>query len=405
MGESILIVAGEASADLHGAHVLQALQHVRSDVRAYGVGGSALRQAGLQPWVRAEDMSVAGLTEVLFALPRLYGYMQRILRGVKALRPSVAVLIDMPDFNLPLAKRLKAMGIPVIYYISPQLWAWREGRVDAIRAVVDEMLVILPFEQAFYARHNVRAQFVGHPLVEQLLANGGPPTQAQARAQLALPPAPHPIVALLPGSRRKELQRHLPTMLASLKLLAAQKPGLRAVLPIASTLARTEIEAMLAGTAVEVLLVDQQSTAALMAADAAIVCSGTATLQAALLQRPMVVVYRVSWLSYFLLRRLIKVAHIALVNLIAGRAIVPELVQKQLTDANVAAALLPLMQPCVARTDMQQALGALRAKLSEKMAAPTVAGIIASYLKAPQADILPPDFAPSAKASPSGAAP
>lgn len=362
MHQSILMVAGEASADAHGAKVLEALRRDAPHLKAVGIGGQAMRKQGFEAVVPAEAMSLAGLTEVLWALPRMFRVMWQLEALAKERRPDVALLIDLPDFNLRLAKRLKRLGIPVVYYISPQVWAWREHRVKQIAKLVDKMLVILPFEKDFYQAHGVPVQFVGHPLTEQLPRH---PNLNVARQSLGLPQAPTPVVALLPGSRRKEVLRHLPVMLAGLKLAQAQTPGLAAVLPIASTIDPALIAEMVAASGVWVHVVTEQATECLIAADAAVVCSGTATLQAALLVRPMVVVYQVSWLSYQILRRLIRVAHIALVNLIAKEALVPELVQGDLTAANVASHVTRLLATGPARQQLTTRLSALRDSLGQ----------------------------------------
>ncbi|MEK7705253.1 MAG: lipid-A-disaccharide synthase [Myxococcota bacterium] len=383
MPPSILIVAGEASADQHGAKVLARLRADRPDVTSFGVGGEALCAEGLTPVARAEDISVAGLTEVLFAIPRILGIMRRLERTAMERRPQVAVLIDLPDFNLRLAKRLKRLGIPVVYYISPQVWAWRPKRVEQIRRIVDKMLVILPFEEAFYRQHGIDAEFVGHPLVEDLPQT----TNAlAARVSLGLGEAEGPIVALLPGSREKEVARHLPTMLLALRLLRDSIPKLRAVLPIASTIARDAVLALIREHGADVTVVNGRATEALIASDAAVVCSGTATLQTALLERPMVVVYRVSWLTYQIVRRLVRVGFISLVNLIAGRELVRELIQRDMTAANIASAVRPLLVDRRAHDALQGELHALREKLGGPGAAVRVAQVVAGYLPAPGAN-------------------
>lgn len=382
--DSILIVAGEASADTHGARVLAALRQSRPDVTVFGVGGAAMRAEGLETIIPAEEMALAGLTEVLSALPRMWRNMQMLVALARTRRPKVAVLIDLPDFNLRLAKRLKALGIHVIYYISPQVWAWRQGRVKHIRAVVDQMLVILPFEETFYRDHGVPVQFVGHPLVEQLPAK---PDVRGARAALGLPLDGTPIVALLPGSRHKEITRHLPDMLAGVRELQATFPALRAVLPVASTISRALIDAEIARAGVDVMVVEGQATQVLSAADVAVVCSGTATLQAALLERPMVVVYRVSWLTHQILKRLIKVAHIALVNLIAGKRLVPELVQAAFTSANVAHEVRTLLLDAPRRVQLGQHFAALRGQLGGGDTAGEVARVVLRYLEGPKENI------------------
>jgi lipid-A-disaccharide synthase len=308
------------------------------------------------------------------------GIARTLTRAAAERRPDVAVLIDHPDFNLRLAKRLKALGVRVVYYISPQVWAWRQSRVEIIRQRVDEMLVILPFEEEFYAKHGVRARFVGHPFIEELPAK---PDRARARAELAIPEGP--LVALLPGSRRKEVSRHLPIMLDAMRLVAQRVPGARALIPVASTIDRGEIELAVRRAGVDAQVIDGHATEVLSAADAAVVCSGTATLQAALLMRPMVVVYRVSWLTYQILKRMIKVAHIAIVNLIAGRTLVPELIQSGFTAENVADHIGTLLADPAARQSVEADLSRLRERLGAGSPASKVAEIVATYLSPPRA--------------------
>lgn len=378
--DSILIVAGEASADLHGAKVLSALRARRPGVEVFGIGGEEMRACGLQTVTPAEDISVAGLTEVLFAIPRILGILNRLTQMAKERRPKVAILLDLPDFNLRLAERLKKLGIPVVYYISPQVWAWRQKRVEQIKRVVDQMLVILPFEEPFYRERGVSAQFVGHPLVEELASA---PTREAARQSLGMA-AEGPLVALLPGSRKKEVTRHLPLMLAGLALLQKKMPTLRGMIPVASTISRALIESFVKAAGVQATVVDGQATEVLSASDAAVVCSGTATLQTALLLRPMVVVYRVSWLSFQILKRLVKVAHIALVNLIAGRAVVSELVQSAFTAESVSQELERLLQDAGYRADVTQALLGIKRELSQTGASDRVAEVTLTYLPLPK---------------------
>ena len=315
-----MMVAGEASADLHGSELVKELNK-RGCHETYGVGGSAMRALGFQAHYPAEAISVAGLTEVVFALPRLI----RMLRGLVELaverQPDLIVLIDLPDFNLRLAKRLKRRGFKVVYYISPQLWAWRKKRVELIRRYVDRMLVILPFEEAFYREHKVSVDFVGHPLVEEVQDVMSP---SEARNHFELQPDAK-VLALLPGSRRKEVERLLPTMLETFQRLRITHPHLVGLIPIASTLQAWLRDQAPAELLKGVEFIREQAPEVVRAADAAIVCSGTSTLQTALLATPMVIVYRVSWLTFAILRRLVKVAHIGLVNLIAGRRLVPNL--------------------------------------------------------------------------------
>lgn len=374
-----MFVAGEASADLHGARVVAALKQRRPDLEVFGIGGSGLRDQGLEAIARAEDISVAGLTEVLFAIPRIWRIMRLLVAAARERRPAAAVLIDLPDFNLRLAKRLKKLGIPVIYYISPQVWAWRQSRVAQIRELVSQMLVVLPFEQAFYQQHGVRSRFVGHPLIEEL------PTatnRAASRVELQLPTTQGPVIALLPGSRVKEVTRHLALMLAAVERLRRRFPDVHAIIPVASTIPRKLIDNIVKGFSLHATILDGKATEALVAADAAVVCSGTATLQAALLGRPMVVVYRVSFLTYHIVKRLVKVAHVALVNLIAGHTLVPELLQAAFTPQNVETELDKILSDAVARVRLTQELGQIRRQLGGPGAAGRVADVVVDYLPA-----------------------
>ncbi len=378
---SLLIIGGEASADSHGARVMAALRRRYPELHVFGVGGREMRAEGMEVVAPAEDMAVAGLTEVLRALPRIIGIRNRLLRAADTHRPMAAILIDHPDFNLRLAKHLKQRGIPVIYFISPQVWAWRRRRVETIRRLVDKMLVILPFEEEFYASHGVSAEFVGHPLVEELR---DAPGKDEARIDLGLPLSEGPILALLPGSRRKEVTRHLPIMMRAIELLRERYPSLEVVVPVASTIPRELIEPLVDSPAGSsrgrVRLVDGRATEVLAAADAAVVCSGTASLQAALLAKPIVVVYRVSWLTYQILRRMIRVAHIAMINLIAGRELVPELIQNTFTPRNVYRAVVDLIDDRDKRRELVGELESIRERLGRGRGAERVAEVVASFI-------------------------
>lgn len=372
----VLIVAGEASADHHGAALVRELKQLHPNVEVFGVGGKYMREQGVECIARAEDMAVAGITEVVRALPRLLGIAHDLARAAADRVPDVAVLIDHPDFNMRLARRLKGLGIRVVWYISPQVWAWRQSRVYTIRRLVDEMMVILPFEQEFYAKHGVSAHFVGHPFVEELPLN---PDRLAARAALQVSES-DPIVALLPGSRSKEVTRHLPIMLQAMRLIRSSIPQARALIPVASTIDRSVIEGYVRDAGVDAQIIDGHATEVISASDAAVVCSGTATLQTALLKRPMVVVYQASWLTYQVLKRMIKVAHIAIVNLIAGRTLVPELIQDAFTPENVATHIRGLLQDAPARASLENELAALRAQLGPGDTAQRAAKIVATYL-------------------------
>lgn len=336
-----------------------------------------MRANGLDAVARAEDISVAGLTEVLFALPRILRIMRNLTRAVAVRRPAVAVLLDLPDFNLRLAKKIKKLGIPVLYYISPQVWAWRQSRVEQIRSLVDRMLVILPFEAEFFQSRGVPAEFVGHPLVEALAHI---PSARTARQSLGIEASASPVVALLPGSRRKEITRHLPVMLRSLPALRESFPHLTAVIPVASTVAPGLIARYLKAAPVQPQIVQGRATEVLAACDVAVICSGTATLQAGLINRPMVVIYRVSFLTFHIVKRLVKVAFITIINLIAGHQVVRELIQSDCTPANIAAEVTRLLNDRAAATAVTDELGKLRSQLGQSSASQKVAERILSYV-------------------------
>ncbi|MBZ5588912.1 MAG: lipid-A-disaccharide synthase [Acidobacteriia bacterium] len=314
----VFLVAGEASGDLHAANLVRALRAAAPEVEAFGVGGERLREAGLDCIARSEELSVMGLAEVVRDLPRLMRLSRRVREDALARRPDVAVLVDSPDFNLPLARHLRRAGIPVVVYVSPQLWAWRSGRVRRIRRDVRRVLCILPFEVGFYAAHGVTAEYVGHPLVDEL-----------APVMSAPPPREPATLALLPGSRWHEVEALLPTMLRAAADLSGEVPDLAVRLVAAPGLERERLSAMIAGAALPVEVVTEDRHRALAACAVAMVASGTATLECALLDVPMVVGYRLHPLSYALAKWLVRVPHVALVNLVAQARIAPEAVQHE----------------------------------------------------------------------------
>jgi lipid-A-disaccharide synthase len=373
----ILIVATEASADLHAARVLDELRRLRPGARAFGMGGRRLREAGLEALHQAEEMSVMGIAEVLPAIPRILRILGSLSRAAAERRPVVALLVDSPDFNLRLARRLKRLGIPVVYYVSPSVWAWRRGRVRTIREVVDRMLCILPFEERFYDGTGVSARFVGHPLAER----PAPLDPGRYRERLGLEPA-RTTVALVPGSRHGEIERLLPEMLGAAEQIRARRPDAQFVLPVAPTVKEADLAPHLARhRTLEVKLVDGRAEEVVGASDAALVKSGTSTLEAALMLRPMVVVYRVSWLSALIGRLLLKIAHVALVNLLAGRRLVPELLQGEARAARMASEVERLLADPAAREAQLAGLREVRASLGEPGAPLRVAEEIARYVE------------------------
>lgn len=332
----VFVAAGEASSDLHAAALVTDLLKLSPGAEVFGMGGSALRAAGAETIVDSEtEASVMGLTEVLSHAQKIVRAFRKLTAAAAARRPDVAVLVDFPDFNLRLAKKLHALGITTVYFISPQLWAWRQGRVKTVKRYIDKVLPIFPFEEGFYQRHGVDAEYVGHPFLDR------PPiseSKEQLRQELGLSSAT-PVVALLPGSRKAEINFLLAPMIRAFRLAAARRPGLQAIIPIAENLKQAEVEEAIdaLGRPAGLVVVRGSARKVLHAADAAVVASGTATLEAALAKVPAVVVYKLAPLTYRIGRLLIRgVQYIAMPNLIAEKEIYPELIQSQVTPDRIA---------------------------------------------------------------------
>jgi lipid-A-disaccharide synthase len=343
-GPVIAVVAGEASGDNLGAALITALRARSPDARIIGVAGPRMRAAGCEALADAEELAVMGLTEVLRHLPRLLKLRRGLITRFTAARPDVFVGIDAPEFNLGLAARLKAQGIRTVQYVSPQVWAWRQGRVRGIGEACDRILCLLPFEPPFYERHGIAARFVGHPLADQFPME---PDRGAARAGLGLP-AGETVVAVLPGSRMGEVSRLAAPFAGAAAWLAARRPGLRFVAPMVNAAVRARFEAAWAQAApgVPVQIVDGRSRDVLAAADVVLVASGTATLETLLSKRPMVVAYRLGAVTAFLLQRLglVKVQHFSQPNLLAGREVVPEFFQDAATPEALGAAVLDWLE-------------------------------------------------------------
>jgi lipid-A-disaccharide synthase len=350
-----LISAGEASGELYGAGLIEALRRRVPNAEFFGVGGERMRAAGFEIIVDAHAISVVGLAEVVAHLPKIRAEFKRLVREAKKRRPDAAVLIDFPDFNLRLARELHKLGIPVIYYVSPQLWAWRQRRIAQIKKYVRKMLVIFPFEMEFYQKHDVEAEYVGHPLAEEPL-----PTisREQFAAENGLD-ASKIWVALLPGSRRKEVALNLPAMLETAAALGYHQ---QFVLPVASSLDAEWVRGLAAESKIPITLTGD-APASLLHARAAIVASGTATLQTALIGTPFVMVYRVTPLTWMVGRRMVKVDRFAMPNLIAGRDVVPEFVQDGFQAQAVAKEMRQLIADSPEREKMIADLAEVRAKL------------------------------------------
>ncbi len=371
----VMVVAGEASGDQHAAGVVAELRARNPGFRFFGMGGPQLRAQGVELTHGADEISVMGLVEVLPKVPRIWQVLHQLVREAALRRPAVALLVDVPDFNLRLAKRLKRLGIPIAWYVAPMAWAWRESRVRQLAERVDLLLCILPFEEKFFRDRGVAATFVGSPVLEQL-----PPLAPAAKFRAGLGLAlDRPTLALLPGSRRAELQRLLPVMVEVARRQQALHPGLQVVVPIAPGLPRSAVTEAFDGSGVVPAFVDGKAPEAVGASDVCVVASGTATLEAGLMRRPLVVIYRLSPLTYLMARALVRLKHFSLVNLLAERAVVPELLQGAVTPEAIVEALEPLWHG-PRRDQMLAGLDEVRSKLgvpgAAGRAAEAVLGVI-----------------------------
>ncbi|MGD9950382.1 MAG: lipid-A-disaccharide synthase [Desulfobulbus sp.] len=348
----IMIVAGEASGDLHGANLVRAMRESLPEVHFSGMGGIELERAGVELLCDASKIAVVGAFEVISHLGDIFAARRALIGRMRGRRPSLLILIDYPDFNLLLAKQAKKLGIPVFYYISPQIWAWRKSRVHKIARLTDRVAVILPFEQAFYAGYGYEVDFVGHPLLDSVR----PQKSAEAfRQSLGIGPDRR-LVGLLPGSRSKEITSLLPDFLKAATLLAEKEPNLTFLLPQAPTIDRGLLEAhglKEAEQQFDIRVITEDRYSMMAACDAAVAASGTVLLELAILGVPSVATYRVTPLTYRLGRLLIRgIRFFSLVNLIADREIIPELLQDEVTPERIARELEPLVQPTPQRTAM-----------------------------------------------------
>ncbi|WP_242617918.1 lipid-A-disaccharide synthase [Edaphobacter modestus] len=373
---TLFLSAGEASGDHYGAQIIAELTRRHPSATFFGLGGREMEAAGQKRIVRAEDVAHMGITEVLRHAPKVYGSYRKLVASIKERKPQAAVLIDFPDVNFRLARELRALSIAVVYFVSPQLWAWKRRRLRWVQERVDRMMVIFPFEESFYRNRGVNATFTGHPLAELPVPAGSRDAYAERNG---LDPAKQ-WIALLPGSRSREVKLNLPTMLGAVARFGDEYEY---ILPIASTLDRSWVKQQaessgVAGGVVAGLRLVSDAREALFHARASVVASGTATVQAAVIGNPFVVVYRVSPLTFKLAKRLVRYPPevwpsgatdrhgnlpIAMVNLIAGRTIVPELIQEQFTPANVAVSLRRLLDDTSERARMIVDLAKVRSRL------------------------------------------
>jgi lipid-A-disaccharide synthase len=357
--KTIMIVAGEASGDMHGANLVREMLNLDPALNFYGIGGNRLQKEGVELLANASDMAVVGLTEVVSKLGSILKIMGMMKRSLDERRPDLVILIDYPDFNIPLAKAAKKRGIKVFYYISPQVWAWRKSRIGQIKKTVSKMAVILPFEVETYRQKSFGVNYVGHPLLDMVQLNY---SKQESRKKFGLS-EDEITIGILPGSRTSEVRILMPELLRAAQILKREMPDLQFVLPLADTLEETSVTEIISRFDVKVKVVSGHTYDVISCADLALVASGTATLETALLGVPMIIVYKISLLSYFIGRLFVHVKNIGLVNIIADKTIVPELIQGDASGKRIAAEALLILKNGERKQEMIKELAAIRAKL------------------------------------------
>lgn len=368
----IMISVGEASGDLHGASVANALKLACPDVKLFGMGGQAMRQAGVDIVYDIADLGVIGFVEVVKNLPRLFKLRDRLAEIMERERPDALVIVDYPDFNMRLAKIAKQKGIPVVSYISPSVWAWRKGRAKGVAETVEKVAAIFPFEADVYREAGANVTYVGHPLVDIVK-----PTMEKADAyrHFGADPA-KPVVLLMPGSRKQEIIGLLPDMLGAVEKIVTKIPECQIFLPVASTISREMLHNIINNYKVSVKLTEGNNYDLMNIADVGIAASGTVTLEAALMELPTVIVYRLATLTYLLGKLLVKIPHISLPNIIAGREIVPELLQGDVNADTIARNTLEILLNNGMRAEIHRDLHEVKSKLGECGAVQRVADVI-----------------------------
>jgi lipid-A-disaccharide synthase len=369
----ILIVAGEASGDLHGAALVRELKKLDPSVTVQGIGGRKMEEAGVDIIVPSSEIAVVGLTEVFSKLHNIYKAHRDMRRLLNQTRPDLLILIDFPDFNISLARTAKRFNVPVLYYVSPQLWAWRSGRAKKLAARVDKMAVILPFEKEFYRKTGVDldVEYVGHPLMDAIPSGLD---RAAIFRELGLVEG-RAVMGLLPGSRTAEIKNILPAMIGAAEILSKRNNTLQFILPLASTITKELIDSFINRTSLKIIVSRRDVYSILGVCDLALVASGTATLETALMGVPMVVAYRVSPLSFRIGKMVVSTPHVSLVNLIAGREIVPELLQDDVTPQKLAERASVILENDAYRKEMIMNLGKVRESIGERGASEKTAKI------------------------------
>ena len=368
----VIIVAGEASGDLHGSFLVREMLAINPSLRFYGIGGNKMQQAGVRLLANAADIGVVGVTEVFSKLGTFIKIIAKIRKSMDQLQPDLLILIDFPDFNLNIvARAAKKRNIKIFYYVSPQVWAWRKGRVKQIKRLVNKMAVILPFEADFYAAHGFDVDYVGHPLRDTVKTSFN---QSQARLDFGLAEK-QTTIGLLPGSRTAEISRLLPEMMKAAQIISKKIPDAQYILPLANTLREASVATIIAESGLAVKIVSGRTYDVLAACDLAIVTSGTATLETGLMGVPMIIIYKMSLFSALIGKLIINPKHIGLVNIIAGKTVVPELIQLNASGPRIASEALAILLNEVKKQEMIAQLKDIRARLGEPGAAGRAAQI------------------------------
>lgn len=373
--KKLLIIAGEASGDLHGSNLIKSILETDSSIKLYGIGGSRMQAFGFNAVFDSKNLSVVGIVEVLAKLPVIKKAFDKLKALLDNDRPDAVVLIDYPDFNLRFAKEAKKRNIPVIYYISPQVWAWRRGRVKKIAKLVDKMLVIFPFETAVYRDAGIDVEYVGHPLIDEADISF---SKREAREKLGIADN-STVVAIAPGSRMVEVSRIMPEAAAAAEIIKREFPDVEFVLPLANTLKHDSVKCFLKD--IPVMIFENRMYDVMKASDIAIVASGTATLETALCETPMIVIYKVSPLTYWLGKILINLNYISLVNIVAEKKVVPELIQWDAKPDNISREVLKILKDKEIYNNMLAGIKAVKEKLGRCGASERAAQIILNLIQ------------------------
>lgn len=375
--KKILLIAGEASGDLLGSHLVEAIQNSDPEIRFLGVGGEGLKRKGMKILYPSHSLSVVGITEVFLKLKSIYQALRRLKEALDQEKPDLVILIDFPDFNLSFAKIVHRKGIPILYYISPQVWAWRSKRVRLIAKLVRKMVVLFAFEVPIYEAAGVDVEWVGHPLIDIVKPKL---SLEQAYQQFGLDPT-HPTIGLLPGSRKHEVQRLLPPLLQTAHLLHQEIPNLQFIIPLAPGLSKRNLSSKIEKISFPLKIVEGFTYDVMNLSELLITASGTATLEGAILGRPMIILYKVSWLSYWIGKALVQVDHIGLVNLVAGRTIAPEFIQKEVNPRKIADEAFRILKDPLVNQRMKALMMEVREKLGVPGASQRAAQIALSLIQ------------------------